>query len=114
MLRCTKNGIHEIEPYDIRLQAADSPGQSNRVPNPVRLPAPHNLEAGKFLLHAVKSVPVFIRCPRVVRKFVAENREVHEGVALEFTRQVETVFVQLAAAGRKRCNQTNLHGVDRL
>src|SRR5882762_3858842 len=104
MLRGTEAGVHQIEPNNVGPQLANGASESERVRPTVGFPAAHDMKAGQLLLCASEGVPILICGPLVARQLVAENSKVDERVALEFSRQMEAVFIQLAAAWGKRCH----------
>lgn len=90
-----KSAEKEVEPHYIRLQTLDRGHEAEYACRVIERPATQH-----------RKVPQFLMAPR---EFVGQNREIQEGIALQFLSNVESIFAQSSSAGRKRRYQTDLH-----
>src|SRR6266850_65762 len=109
MLLGREGGIDEIEPDDVRPQAANRPRDFSRHSQTVRVPAPDDIKARQFRLVVLERISILVCRPFVASQLVSKNREIDEGIALELARQVEAIFIQLPPARGKCRYQTDLH-----
>ena len=84
----------QVEPHHVRLDVVDGLQQSCRIGNGIETPAAHDVVVRQLLGSAVQ--------------FVRQDREAQQWIALQFTRNMESVFVKPSSAGRKRAYQANL------
>jgi hypothetical protein len=85
----------KIEPDNIGLQMTDVFYELVYGPWIVERPATQHSEAVPLLLS--------------YRKLVRKHSEAEKGIALQFLRDMKSVFAQTPGAGRESCDQANLH-----
>src|SRR5581483_10693085 len=85
-------------------------GQTQGVPEAVEAPAANDVESWQLLLLlSVYGLSVAVCGEIIFRQLIGEDGQFDVGMALQLARNMKCVLIELAAAGRKRCNKTNLH-----
>jgi hypothetical protein len=86
----------QIEPDYVGLTTVQCTQQAEHAGWIVRRPATNDIESLQFVM--------------LLRQFVSENRQTEKRIALQFLRDMESIFTQPSGTGRKRRNQTDFHG----
>src|SRR5579862_4184268 len=102
MLLGREGGKYQVEPDHVGLQLSDCSKQAQRGQKTVELPAADHAKTRQLGLRLrTQGLSGFVGGELVVRQFIRKNGQFDRWISLQLPRDVERVFVQLAAARRE-------------
>jgi len=90
-----KRTEEQVEPHYVGLQPPQGAQQSVRAGGIVKRPGAHHVKP--------------LGLGMVGREIIAQNGKVEKRIALQLLRNMKPIFAQAPSAGRKSCDQTDLH-----